>query len=109
MGDVIVNGLLTNIGILAVAIAVIIIVKGIDDFLDDRRVGAELSEKIIRAAKSFSEGASEDEIRALLLDCIDLDEDDIDEILELSISSRIDDDGGYGAFIKITKSVLRNY
>jgi hypothetical protein len=104
------NGFLTNIGILAVAIVIIIIIKRIDAYLDDRRVGTELSEKITHAAKRFSEGASEDEIRALLLDCIDLDEDDADEILELSAPYRNDDDdGGYGAFIKITKNVLRNY
>lgn len=57
----------------------------------------------------FSNGTPDDEIKTLLLNCIDLDEDDIDEILELATSSRTDEDGGYAAFLKTAKNALRHY
>ena len=103
------NGFLILVGIVAAAILIIILIKIIDDYFDDRKVGTELSEKIYDAAEEFSNGTPDDEIKTLLLNCIDLDEDDIDEILELSTSSRADKDGGYGAFIKTAKNVLRHY
>lgn len=83
-------------------------IKIIDDYFDDRKVGTEISEKIYDAAKEFSNGTSEDDIKTLRLNCIDLEEDDIDEILELSASFRTDKDGGYDAFIKNAKDVLKH-
>ena len=103
------NSFFMLVGILAVVFFIVILIKKIDDCLDDRKVSAELSEKIYHAAREFANGASEDEIKFSLLNCIDLDEGDIDEILELSISGRTDHDGGYGAFIKNAKNVLRYY
>lgn len=103
------NSFFMLVGILAISIFIIIIIKKIYNYLDDRKVGTEISEKIYHAAREFSNGASEDEIRDLLLNCIDLDEDDIEEILELSVLNRADHDGGYGAFIKNAKNILRNY
>jgi hypothetical protein len=69
----------------------------------------QLSDKIYKAATAFSEGESLDEIRSILLNCLDLDEDDIDEILLFSSPHITDNDGGYNAFIKAAKKTLKNY
>lgn len=106
---VIMNRFLVLAGILAVAILIIILIKIIDDYFDDRKAGTEISEKIYNAAEEFSNGTLDDEVKTILLNCIDLDEDDIDEILELSTPQRNDEDGGYNAFIKVVRKVLKNY
>ena len=103
------SGFLMMVGITALAILLVIIIKIIDNYYEDRKVGTEISEKIYQAAEKFSAGASDDEIRTILLNCIDFDEDEVDEILELSTSFRADHDGGYIAFINTTRKVLKNY
>lgn len=102
------NSMLANIGLLAIAIFIIYSIKKIDGYIYDKKTGTSLSDKVYRAAKAFSQGESADDIRKILMNCIDFDFDgeDIEEVLELALPHRTDDDGGYNAFVVAVNKVL---
>lgn len=96
-------------GLTAIAVLIIYIAKKTDDYFFDKKTGTDLSEKVFRSAKAFSQGESADGIRNILINCIDFDEADIDEVLSMSYPHRNDADGGYHAFVKAVKKVLTKY
>ena len=100
------NSILANIGLLEIAIFIIYSIKKIDGYIDDKKTGTNLSDKVYRAAKAFSQGESADDIRKILMNCIDFDGEDIEEVLELALPHRTDDDGGYNAFVVAVNKVL---
>lgn len=100
---------LALVGLSAIAVLIIILVKKIDDYYDDQNTGTEISDKIFQAARAFAEGKAEGEIRSILLNCIDFYEEDVDEVLYASKQYRNDRDGGYEGFLKAARKILINY
>lgn len=90
-----------------IVLAVIYLIKKIDDnyFKRDFNIKKQ-NNKIYKAAYLFSQGAGESEIKNVLLNSLDFDEDDIDDILKLSMPYRTDKDGGYKSFIGSVKKVM---
>lgn len=103
------NSILANLGLTAIAILIIYIIKKIDDYFFNKKTGADVSDKVFKAAKTFAQGGSADEIRNILLNCIDFDEEGIEEVLLLSYPHKTDNDGGYHAFLEAVKKELVNY
>ena len=103
------DGVLTKAGVIAIAVFIILIIKIIDNYVDDKKIGTELSDKVYQAAKAFSQGKSEDEVRNLMMGCIDFDEEDIEEVLSQAASHRSEEDGGRCAFIEEAKKVISRY
>lgn len=62
--------------------------------------------KVYQAARAFAQGESIDEIKELLLNCFDFDEDDAGKVVLSAKSYSNDIDGGYSAFINIINLVL---
>jgi len=102
------ENILMQLGIMTVAMAIIYLIKKIDDYYDDKKTGSELSDKVYRAARVFAEGGTELKVRSILINSIDFDSEDIDKILELAIQHRTDSDGGYRAFLDSVYQVLDN-
>jgi len=100
------NSILANIGLLAIAIFIIYGIKIIDGYFDDKKTGTNLSDKVYQAAKAFSQGESADDIRNILINCIDFDGEDIEEVIALAFPHRTDNDGGYNAFLEAVNKVL---
>jgi hypothetical protein len=100
------DSILTQVGLLAIAIFIIYIIKKLDGYFDDKKTGTNLSDKVYRAAKAFSQGESADEMRNILMNCIDFDGEDIEEVIALAFPHRTDSDGGYNAFIEAVNKVL---
>lgn len=105
------NGILSKIGLIAIVLVIIYIIKKIYDYYYKKAILKskddlyESNNKVYKAARAFAQGATFDEIRNTLNNCIEFDEDDIEEILSLSFPHRTDEDGGYGAFIKAVNHV----
>lgn len=92
------------VGLCSIALGVLYILK----LYANKRVEASAfveDQKVYEAARLFAQGASHNEIKELLLKCIDLDEEDIEEILSLSENCK-SDDGGYNSFLKAVNKVL---
>ena len=103
------ESILIKVGLIAVAILIIYIIKRIDDYNFDKKTGTELSDKVYAAAKVFAEGAPTAEIRGILINCVDFAEEDIEEVLCISSQHKSDADGGYQAFLNAAKQTLVNY
>jgi hypothetical protein len=103
------ESILMKVGLIAIAILIIYIVKKIDDYNFNKKTGTELSEKVYAAAKAFAEGSPASEIRGILINCIDFTEEDIEEVLSVSSLHKNDVDGGYQAFLNAATQTLTNY
>jgi hypothetical protein len=103
------EGILIKVGLIAIAILIIYIVKKIDDYNFDKKTGTELSEKVYAAAKAFAEGSPAAEIRGILINSIDFAEEDIEEVLSISSHHKNDADGGYQAFLNAARQTIMNY
>lgn len=62
--------------------------------------------KVYQAARAFAQGEPIDEIKELLLNCFDFDEDDAEKVVHSAINYTNEIDGGYSAFINIVGIVL---
>lgn len=102
MGD----SFLANVGLLAIIFVIIYGYKKLQDYYYFKPSGFYENEKIYKAADEFVHGASSDDIKAILTNCLDFDKEDAEEILSLSIPHRTDKDRGYKAFIKSVNKVL---
>lgn len=98
------NAFLENAGLIAFSLLVLYILKLIFNWRDNKTYVSE--DKVFKAAKAFEQEKSFDEIRDILKNCIDLNEEDIEEILTLAFPHRSDEDGGYSAFLEAVNSVL---
>ena len=96
-----------NVGLFAALVLLLYIAKKISDsFYLERAGGCPEDDRVYKAAAKFALGAPFDEIRDILANCIDFDEEDVEEILSRSSSHRADEDGGYGAFIEAVNGIL---
>ncbi len=103
------ESVLINIGLIAVAGLIIYLAKKITDYNSDRKTGTELSEKVYAAAKAFANGSPDSDIRDILINSIDFNEEDIEDVLLMSCRHRNDADGGYQAFLNAARRALANY
>lgn len=97
------------IGLAATAVLILILVVKLDDHWSDQRGNVIASVRVYQAARIFAEGANEDEVRDLLLNCIDFYEEDVDDVFQASLPHRNDRDGGYEAFLKAASKVMISY
>ncbi len=100
------NSFLQNVGILTIEFLIIYIYKKILEWNDYRNSGFYEDEKVYRAADEFAHGSPSDEIKAILSDCLELDEEGIEKIMSLSLPYRNGKTGKYQAFIKAVNKVL---
>lgn len=63
--------------------------------------------KVYQAARAFAQGEPDEKIEALLLNCFDFDEDDVERLLALAKCFSDEIDGGYSAFLNFTNLLLR--
>ncbi len=106
------NSFLVKVGLIALFILLLLLIKVIDDYLYFRKLrllGEDTThadqEKFYKAADLFAKDGSLDEIKDLLLHFIDFEDEDVEEILVLSFPHKKDKDGGYSAFIKAVNKV----
>jgi len=106
------NSFLVKVGIVTIVILLVLIIKMIDDYLYFRKLSAlgedktnMADERVSKAAGIFAEGGSTSEIREILLNCIDFDEDDVEEILQLTSTLTVDSDIRFKAFIQAVNKV----
>lgn len=79
------------------------------DFHEDRQWSFSEDERVYLAAEKFAGGASFDDVRRLLEDCYDIDEENAEEILKWASSHRKDRDGGYRFFLRsVNRSLGEN-
>lgn len=97
---------LENVGLLAIAFVIIYGYKKIKEYYYFKQSSFCENEKVYKAADDFVLGASSDDVKAILANCLDFDIEDVEEILSRSISHRTDKDGGYRAFIRSVNKVL---
>jgi hypothetical protein len=100
------NSFFANTGLIAVSLLILYIIKKLSDHFYLKKASYPADHKIYEAAQEFAEGASYADVRTILASCVDLDEEDTEEILLQSAPHRTDHDGGYGAFIKAVNMVL---
>jgi len=100
------DSFLANVGLLAIAFAVIYIYKKVLEWYDYKHSGFYADKKVYKAADEFVHGASSDDVKVILAGCFDFDEGDAEKILSLSIPHRTDKDGGYRVFIRSVNKVL---
>ena len=107
------EGFLAKAGIISIVILVFFIIKKIDNYFYNKRsdgLGGNsiyvANDKVFKAARMFAQGASNEEVKKLILECIDFDEEDVDEILSLSEKHKSDGDGGYSFFLKAVNKIL---
>jgi hypothetical protein len=100
------DSFLANVGMLAIAFAIIYIYMKILEWHDDKYSGFYEDEKVYQAANEFVRGVPADDVKALLAGCFNFDEGDAEEIISMSVPHRNDKDGGYKAFIRSVNKVL---
>lgn len=97
---------LESMGLAAISLLALYLIKRISEYLDWKKTGYQQDDRVYKAAGEFAHGASPGDIRRILINCINFDEEDIEEILSRTLPHRIDKDGGYLAFIKAVNKVL---
>jgi len=97
---------LSKTGLIAIALVIFYCIKKIDDYYYYKKSTYVGDEKIYKAAMAFAQGKSINEIRNILENCIDFDENDVQEILTIASSHRSDIDHGYSAFIQAVNLTL---
>ncbi|QDY82607.1 hypothetical protein FQU75_03890 [Paenibacillus polymyxa] len=103
------NEILTMTGLILIVLVVLYSVKKIYDFIDmQNMIQRDIYEnyEIYRAAQKFAFGTPVDEIREILTNSYELDDNQIKETMLLALPHRTDPDGGYLAFIKAVNWVL---
>jgi hypothetical protein len=63
--------------------------------------------RVFQAARAFAQGEPLENVKELLLNCVDFDHEDAEEIVLSANFYRNDVDGGYNAFICIVNLVLK--
>lgn len=106
-------GFIEKVGFITVVLTVLYIIKKFDDYLFSKKLNSlgESStyiadEKVYKAARAFAQGISLEDVREILSECIDFDEEDVEQILAFSWNHTSDEDGGYSAFIKAVNKTL---
>ncbi|MFA6308888.1 MAG: hypothetical protein WC677_03985 [Clostridia bacterium] len=100
------EGLLENIGIFAIFFLILFIFKKISEYYCFKHSIYYEDDKVYKAAKEFASEASLEDVKNILADCIDFDEEDVEEILSQESSYRKDKDGGYITFLKCVNNIL---
>ncbi|KYG97126.1 hypothetical protein ABEW24_24480 [Paenibacillus jamilae] len=103
------NEILTIAGLISIVLPVLHFVKKIYDFIDLQKVTRkDIYENydVYKAAQKFALGTTVDEIREILTNSYELDENQVEETVLLALSHRNDTDGGYLVFIKAVNRVL---
>ena len=100
------DSFLENAGLMAISFLIIYIAKKISEHYYFKQSSLYESDKIYKAADEFIQGASFNDVKAILEKCLDFDEEDIEKILSQSIPHRTDKDGGYRAFMKTVNKVF---
>jgi len=104
--EVIMDSILENVGILAIAFMIIYGYIKINEYYYLKRLSFYEDEKVYKAAEEFVSETPSDDVKVILANCCDFDEKNAEEILSRSISHRTDKDGGYRAFIRSVNKVL---
>lgn len=94
-----------DIGIGAIALAVLCIIKIIFNLKEEKNSFIE-DARVYSAARAFSKGMADEDVKEELLKCVDFDAEDAEEIIDLSKQYRYKSDVGYSAFIKAVNKVL---
>ena len=97
---------MVNIGFIAVILAIIYVYKRIAEIHSYKDSDFYESKKVYKAASEFANGASSDEVKNILTNSVEFDEEDADNVLADLSSHRLDEDGGYREFIKSVNKVL---
>lgn len=105
-GGCFMHGFLENVGLLAIFFAVTYGYKKILEYNDSRRIGLPENKKVYQAANEFVRGAETGNVKAILDECFEFEEEDIKKILSRAIPHRTDQDGGYRAFIRSVNKVV---
>lgn len=100
------HSFLENFGLLAIFFAVVYGYKKILEYYELKRIGLHENKKVYRAADEFVRGASADDVKAILEDCFEFEEGDVERILSRAAPHRTDKDGGYRAFIRSVNKVV---
>jgi len=107
------ESILAGIGLCVIVIIILYAIKKIDDYFYYKKTISlgknEMSaadEKVYKAARAFALGVPLNEIEGILLECINFDEEDIEEVIESAYPHKSDEDGGYNAFVKAVNTVL---
>jgi len=100
------NSFWGNIGLLAITFLIGYGYKKILEYYHFKYSGFYENETVYKAADEFAHGATPDNVKAILTNCFDFDEEDAENILAESLPHRLDNDGGYHAFIKSVNKVF---
>lgn len=100
------NSFLENFGFFAIFFSIVYGYKKIQDYYYLKRLGLHENERVYLAAGEFARGAPAGEVKLILENCSEFDEEDIKRILSRAISHRLDKDGGYRAFIRSVNNVV---
>ncbi|MGR6127496.1 hypothetical protein [Paenibacillus sp. SER-28] len=103
------NEILTIAGLISIVLPVLYSVKKKYDFIDlQKMTRKDIYENydVYKAAQKFALGTPVDEIREILTNSYELDENPVKGTMLLALSHRNDTDGGYLAFIKAVNRVL---
>ena len=100
------DSFLANVGMLAIACLIVYIYKKVLEWYDYNHSGFYEDERVYRAADAFVYGASPDDVKAIVRDCYELDEADMEKILSAANLHRVDKDGGYRAFIRLVNKLI---
>jgi hypothetical protein len=104
------DGFLIDVGVLTIVILIIYIIKKIYDYNYFKRIShiwdnESNQDNIYKAAGVYSSGAPVDDVKSILVNSINFDDEDIDDLLSLLYqhNSAI---GGYNFFILAVNKVL---
>lgn len=95
-----------NIGLVTVLTALLVLIKRKYDRVYLQQEGCYEDSTVYAAADKFANGATAGEVRDILATCFEFDKKGTEEILALALPHRIEQDGGYGAFIQAVNKVL---
>lgn len=95
-----------NIGLLTVITTLLVLIKKRYDWIGLQQEGCYENCDVYKAADRFANGASPEEVRAILADSFEFDPKGTEQILARALPRRMEPDGGHQAFIQAVNQVL---
>lgn len=97
---------LRHVAFFMVCLVIGIVYKKILEFQDEKRWMFHEDNQVYYAASKFSNGASFDEVKNILVSCFDFSKKSADVIWECASPHKTDRDGGYRFFIRSVNKEL---